>query len=285
MATFVETQPTETQEQANVTESPCVKCGMATTLAAGAVTRGHGLQRECHKHTQEWPMEFGSEEYGDIDGEFQEAADHDLGQEDVKGYDPKEIEAKGESKDDDVFGKVWTAPLLTIKIDDIVGSEQKAETKVALPTLALEDRKEELALGSVMETKAASEAQPSGEGAVVQTLQALQRQLGDKPESNAKKPKAKVTKKGLKKPASCTKMNGPASKAASKKPAAAMRRAAAAASSSRRTESREEWRLRIINAFVPLSLQRQYRNGCAKCYHRAGCTLSCWKLRGFPMTD
>eukprot|EP00435_Cladocopium_sp_Y103_P032860 s4096_g8.t1 len=97
---------------------------------------------------------------------------------------------------------------------------------------------------------------------------ALRGELGDKPESNAKKPKAKVTKKGLKKPASCTKLNAPASKPASKKPAAAMRRPAAAASSSRRNESREERRLRIINAFVPLSLQRQYRNGCAKCYHR-----------------
>ena len=68
--------------------------------------------------------------------------------------------------------------------------EQKAKTKASLPTLALEDRKEEPAAGSVLETKAAPESQPSGEGAVVQTLQALQRELGDRPESNAKMPKA-----------------------------------------------------------------------------------------------
>ena len=172
---------------------------------------------------------------------------------------------------------------------------QKAKTKASLPTLALEDRKEEPAAGSVLETKAAPESQPSGEGAVVQTLQALQRELGDRPESNAKMPKAQVKKGGLKKPASSTMLNARAStaaskkSAASKKPATAMRRPAAAASSSRRTdgqsESREERRLRLISIFVPPALQHQYRNGCARCYHRAGCTLSCWKLRGFAMTD
>ena len=49
MASLAETQPTETQEQVNATESSCVKCGLATTLNDGAVQRGHGLQcRSCN---------------------------------------------------------------------------------------------------------------------------------------------------------------------------------------------------------------------------------------------
>ena len=169
--------------------------------------------------------------------------------------------------------------------------KEKEQTKIAVPTLALEDKKEEPAASS-MDTKAEASAPPAGESAVAQSLQALQREISEKPESKAKVPKAKVTKKVLKKPAS-RQQNAPASKAASKKPAAkaatALRRPAAAvarqSASARQTETREERRLRLIDVFVPKSLQREYKDGCPKCYGRKGCTLSCWKLRGFAMTD
>ena len=43
---------------------------------------------------------------------------------------------------------------------------------------------------------------------------------------------------------------------------------------------REARRQRIL-ALVPKALQEQYKDGCGKCFWRAYCTPSCWKLRGY----
>ena len=159
MASLAETQPTETQEQVNATESSCVKCGLATTLNDGAVQRGHGLQcRSCnnvyqilYRHLGGLPPSFqgmSTEEQGNFfkstgknvattpkNGRWSLVKKNlvtsmvsfkrqqtttsltkdffPLSVWQVKGFDTKEIEAKGERRDDDVS---WTIVISSLKI-------------------------------------------------------------------------------------------------------------------------------------------------------------------------
>ena len=151
----------------------------------------------------------------------------------------------------------------------------------------MEGKKDEVSLGAV-ESKSHIDLNLSGEDAVAKTLQALQSELQDRPavEASVKTGKKKATKKATKKP---TKKSDTTLHVTKKKPAAALRRPAASAASARGTardgESRDARRLRLINVFVPKNIQEKYRDGCSKCYYRSGCTLSCWKLRGFEMSD
>ena len=162
--------------------------------------------------------------------------------------------------------------------------ERKEERNVSAPALALEDKKAEVSLEPAAESTVNIDRKPSGEDAVAKTLQALQCELQDKPavEASGKTGKGKAKNK-VKKP------TAKKSQATKKKPAAALRRPAASAASARGTaragESREARRLRLINVFVPKHIQAEYRDGCSKYYYRKGCTLSCWKLRGFEMSD
>ena len=162
--------------------------------------------------------------------------------------------------------------------------ERKEERNVSAPALALEDKKAEVSLEPAAESTVNIDRKPSGEDAVAKTLQALQSELQDKPavEASGKTGKGKAKNKVKKQPKK-------KSQATKKKPAAALRRPAASAASARGTaragESREARRLRLINVFVPKHIQEEYRDGCSKCYYRKGCTLSCWKLRGFEMSD
>ena len=93
------------------------------------------------------------------------------------------------------------------------------------------------------------------------------------------KAKASVKKQCMKKPAAKSK-----NKPALRRPAAAAKVKQPRADG-KEGESREAKRLRLINAYVPKAMQEKYRDGCSRCYHRAGCTLSCWRLRGFEMSD
>ena len=173
--------------------------------------------------------------------------------------------------------------------------EAKKEQQPVVPVLALEDKKEQSSSSNELDPKkrtsevcqAGAQSRPAlaeeskGQGAVAATLAALQGEakkntgLGAKVKS---KPKGKTECK--KKPAGKSKK-----KPALRRPAAAVKVKGPRARRAPEGESREAKRLRLINAWVPKDLQRKFRDGCSKCYHRSGCTLSCWRLRGFEMTD
>ena len=156
-----------------------------------------------------------------------------------------------------------------LKIFPRAAREAKA---AALPVLALEDKKEESDVRreeAPVVAERHEESKPTG--AVAATLEALQ--VETKKESTAK---AKAKSKGKKKGA----IKKPASKAVLKRPSASSRTLA-----STEAESKAQRRLRLIDTWVPPEEQRKWKNGCARCYHRPGCTLSCWRKRGFAMTD
>ena len=64
-------------------------------------------------------------------------------------------------------------------------------------------------------------------------------------------------------------------KAAGKAQSAGQRAASSAA-----PNSKEEIEFRVSKG-LPLALLKAHAKGCGKCRHRAGCTNSCWKKRGF----
>ena len=173
----------------------------------------------------------------------------------------------------------------------IFTQERKEERKVPMP-LPLEDKKEDDVVKPAGEEQREAAAQPAGQGAVAKTLQALMGEFEESPAAESSpKPRSKTkTKKAMKKPAASAAvpiLKRPSSRRACAPPV--LRRPAASTGSTRGSaqegETREERRLRLIDIFVPKHLQRKYREGCAKCYYRKGCTLSCWKLRGFQMSD
>ena len=172
--------------------------------------------------------------------------------------------------------------------------EAKKEKQPVVSVLALEDKKEQSSANELAQKKEGSEMcqggaqsrpalseESKGQAAVAATLAALQGEAKNKTGLGAKvksKPSGKTECK--KKPAGKSKK-----KPALRRPAAAVKVKRPRARRGQEGESREAKRLRLINAWVPKDLQRKYRDGCSKCYHRSGCTLSCWRLRGFEMTD
>lgn len=102
---------------------------------------------------------------------------------------------------------------------------------------------------------------------VKQTLQALRESCHEK-----QKPKGatKTRTATVKRPASKVLKRPGAKKPAQKK----------SARPAVEVLDREARRQRIL-ALVPKALQEQYKDGCGKCYWRAYCTPSCWKLRGY----
>eukprot|EP00435_Cladocopium_sp_Y103_P031475 s4446_g8.t1 len=162
-----------------------------------------------------------------------------------------------------------------LKIFPRAAKEAKTTAAAAVPVLALEDKKVENEAQvdqAPVVAQLQEELKPSG--AVAATLDALKGET-----KNDSKAQAKAKSKGKKTDV----MKRPAAKP--KKRANMKRPAAAEHVHSSEEESREAKRLRLINAWVPKEMQKKYRNGCSKCYYRAGCTPSCWRLRGFAMTD
>eukprot|EP00435_Cladocopium_sp_Y103_P026509 s3420_g6.t1 len=153
------------------------------------------------------------------------------------------------------------------------------EAKTAsVPVLALGDKKVESEARTDQAPVVAQlqeELKPTG--AVAATLEALKGETKNDITAQAKAKSKGKKPEGMKRPA-----------AKPKKRTNLKRPAAADHVQSSEEESREAKRLRLINAWVPKEskeMQKKYRNGCSKCYYRSGCTLSCWRLRGFEMTD
>eukprot|EP00435_Cladocopium_sp_Y103_P074288 s636_g47.t2 len=165
-------------------------------------------------------------------------------------------------------------------------SSNVGTTPPAVSVLALEDKKEDDAvLPAVLvetvptaETVGKMESAPTGKMAVSATLSALQQEVSTQPTETTTQQRG-VKKAALKKPAA----------KGMKRPAAAapvvLRRPAAARATMDAPESRDARRVRLIQSRVPKAVQDQFRDGCSKCYYRKGCTLSCWTMRGFDMTD
>ena len=67
----------------------------------------------------------------------------------------------------------------------------------------------------------------------------------------------------------------------SKKSAHRPRLVSKSSSKKRCCESKTE--RQSLLASLPANLKKRWAEGCSKCRYRAYCTVSCWKLRGFPV--
>ena len=93
----------------------------------------------------------------------------------------------------------------------------------------------------------------------------------EKESKPAKKPKSTKGKKG--KPTSKP-------KSAAKKVSSGKNAKEKASTKKEPTKSKTVGKL---NAVIPDSLKRKFRDGCSKCRHRRGCTPSCWAARGYVL--
>lgn len=105
---------------------------------------------------------------------------------------------------------------------------------------------------------------------------ALQVRADEKNNGNEKKPSEK------KKPKSSTCTDKPKAKAKAKSAAKKVSKSKSAPKKKpdkkATPKSKGEGK---VNAVIPDSLKRKYRDGCSKCRHRKGCTPSCWAMRGY----
>ena len=101
---------------------------------------------------------------------------------------------------------------------------------------------------------------------------ALQERAGEKNNGNDQKPAEK------KKPKSSTCTAKPKAKSAAKKAVSSKKAEKKKPAKKAPKKSKGDGKL---NAVIPDSLKRKYRDGCSKCRHRKGCTPSCWAMRGY----
>ena len=105
------------------------------------------------------------------------------------------------------------------------------------------------------------------------TSSAKGKTASEMPEGEDEKAEPAEEKVPMKRPASAVQKR-PAAKAAPK--ASGLKRPASADSSARKQ--------RLVDAGVPLALQKQFAGGCGTCRHASYCTPSCWLKRGYKLS-